>query len=218
MPGESTLSRAKDLKDKAKHDTENVTHDEVEELLNILNGEYQEARTVAAGAFDQLYKRPELFEPVAGKLLEFAAYYPRAQDGIPTPEEITIDNDLKEVVFIADGLARVARRDPTMLTAVTDDLVTIMQSDRNYPKYHLITLGMVGAVDPNGVPMDEVTDQLCSLLDTYTHGYAGWAADTLRRIGDPGVLPKLNNQYPHSASDATIEAFDDAIADLEKNR
>jgi hypothetical protein len=77
---------------------------------------------------------------------------------------------------------------------------------------------MVGAVKPTGVPMDEVTNRLCALLETPTHGYSGWAADTLRRIGNPEVLPTLRETYPDNGDDATTEAFDDAIAELEQKR
>lgn len=216
----SDVSSAEALKDKAENDLASVTQDDVTELVSLLNVECQEARTTAAAAFDFLCERPELFEPVVRELVEFSAYYPRSQDGIPSIARIFGDEDLQEAVFVAESLARAARRDPTVLVSATDDLVEIVRSDRNYPRYHLFTLGMVGAVAPESVPMTDVVERLCSLLDTEVRGYAGWAADTLRRIGDPSVLPELRENYPDQAdveliNDSTVDTFDEAITELE---
>ena len=79
---------------------------------------------------------------------------------------------------------------------------------------------MVGAIEPDAVPLNEVKSKLCALLDTSMNGYAGWAADTLRRIGDPAVLDDLREHAPENPSqaqdDAEITAFDEAITKLEK--
>jgi HEAT repeat protein len=189
---------------------------EIEDLLDILDSNYREAQLEAAAAFEHLSDRPELFEPVAVELVEFSSHYPRGQDGIPSPSVIYGNDDLRGTIYVADALARVAREDPTVLLSATDQLIDIVDSDRNYPRYHLFTLGSIGAIEPGLVPIDDVVEELCELLGTETHGYAGWAADTLRQIGDPSVLPELRAQYPDGTSDdATVNAFDEAIAALE---
>jgi len=140
-------------------------------------------------------------------------------EGIPAPIDWTSDEDLMEVVFISDAVARVAQRQPPLLMPYADQLTEIVTSDRNYPKYHLFTLGMIGSVDPDVVPIKEIQSRLCCLLSTSTNGYAGWSADTLRRIGDPSVLPELRKHAPEDRSEARdeaeLEAFEDTIEELE---
>lgn len=220
MTKESALSRAKELKNKAEEVPDQVSQEEMEELVETAQGNYQEARTAAAGAIDQLYTRPELFEPVLEELIEYSAYHPHGVEGIPAQVDIMHNEDLREVIFISDAVARVAQRRPELLVPHTDQLIDIIMSDRNYPKYHLFTLGMAGGADPNAVPLDEVQSRICSYLDTNAWGYAGWAADTLRRIGDPSVLPELRENEPKDPSEARdeaeIESFQEAIEELER--
>jgi len=219
MATESDLSRAKKLKNKAKELPEEFSPEEMQELLELAQGNTQEARSVAVSAIDQLYTRPALFEPILEELLEMSAYYPHGVEGIPAPVEWTSDDDIREVVFIADAIARVAQRQPELLVPHAEDLTEIVLDERNSPAFHLFTLGMVGAIEPDAVPLDEIQSKLCALLDTSMNGYAGWAADTLRRIGDPAVLDELRAQAPEDTSqaqdDAEITAFEEAIAELE---
>lgn len=219
MTGQSALSRAKELKRAAKQDPEHFSQDEMIELVEITEGNYQEARIEAVSAIDQLYMRPELFEPILEDLIEYSAYYPPHVEGIPAPIDWTSDEDLMEVVFISDAVARVAKRQPPLLVPYANQLTEIVTSERNYPKYHLFTLGMIGSVDPDVVPIKEIQSQLCSLLSNSTNGYAGWSADTLRRIGDPSVLPELRKHAPEDRSEARDEAeweaFEDTIEELE---
>ena len=220
MAKEGELSRAKELKNKAEELPEEITPEEMQELLKLAQGNAQEARSTAVSAIDQLYTRPALFEPILGELLEMSAYYPYGVEGIPAPVEWTSDDDIREVVFIADAIARVAQRQPELLVSHAEDLTEIVLGDRNSPAFHLFTLGMVGAIEPDTVPLNEVKSKLCALLDTSMNGYAGWAADTLRRIGDPAVLDDLREHAPENPSqaqdDAEITAFDEAITKLEK--
>lgn len=215
----SDLSRANELNTKAKEAPEKFSREEMEALVEITRGEHREARTKAAGAIDRLFMYPGLYEPVLAELIEYSAYYPHGVEGIPAPIEWQSDEYIREVVVVADAVARVTQRRPELLVPHTDRLTEIVTNERNSPKYHLFTLGTIGGIKPDAVPLGEVQSQLCDLLDTSTNGYAGWAADTLRRIGDPNVLPELRDHAPEDLSDATdeaeIEAFEDAIEELE---
>lgn len=220
MTEETALSRAKKLKRKVEDVPDQISQEEMEELVELAKGNNQEVRTTAAGTIDQLYTRPELFEGVLAELIENSAYYSHDVEGIPAPIDYTRDKSLQEVLFISDAVARVAQRRPDLLVPHNERLIDIVMSDQNYPKYHLFSLGIIGGVDPDAVPLDEVQSRLSDLLDTSMNGYAGWAADTLRRIGDPSVLPELRENEPEDLSvaqdEAEIESFQDAIEKLEK--
>jgi hypothetical protein len=188
-------------------------------IVELVKGNYQEARIVTAGTIDRLYTLPELFEPHLEELIQYSTYHPSSVEEIPAPVDWTNDEDLQEIIFVSDAIARVAQRQPELLVPHADLLTDIVTGDRYSPEYHLFTMSMIGGVDPDAVPLDEIRPRICDLLDVSMNGYAGWAADTLRRMGNPSVLPELRENKPKDISEAQdeaeIESFQNAIKELE---
>lgn len=167
MAAQKQLSRAKELRNKSEELPEKFTQQELQELLELAQCNAQEARTAAVSTIDRLYTQPTLFEPVLEELIEYSAYYPHGVEEIPAPVEWNSYADLREVFFVTDTIARVAQRQPELLVTHAVNLTEIVMYDRNSPAFHLFTLGMVGAIEPDAVPLEAVQSKLCGLLDTY---------------------------------------------------
>lgn len=218
LPEEDDARRrlAKKLASQSDDRPESITDEEMSQLVALLRVSDVDTRVQAAEALQHLYDRPALFEPVIAELVEIGDTYPENVDSIPAPESMMSSPELRTVIYVADSLARVAQRDPSLFVPVADQIADAVVSDDRTPKYYVFILGLVHDDAPEAVPEAMVKDELCSLLDRgHGFGYPSWAADTLRRLGDPAVLPELEANYPEDPSDETIQvAFDEAIAEL----
>lgn len=207
---------AQELVSQSDDRPESVTDKEMSQLVALLRVPDVETRVQAAEALQHLYDRPTLFEPVIAELVKVGNTYPENVNGIPAPQSMMNSPELRTVIYVADSLARVAQRDPSLFIPVADQIADeVVDGDRT-PKYYVFILGLIHDDAPEAVPEAMVKDELCSLLDRgHGFGYPSWAADTLRRVGDPAVLPELEANYPEEPSDETIqEAFDRAISEL----
>lgn len=210
-----TLSR--ELVSRSDDQPEHITDEEMAQLVALLRVSDSETRVQAAEALQHLYERPALFEPVLTDLVELGDTYPETVDEIPSLQSTVNSSDIRTVVFVADSLARAAQREPSLFVPVADQLTEAVVDGNRTPKYYVFILGMIYEVAPETVPEATVKEELCALLDRgHGFGYPSWAADTLRRIGDPAVLPELEANYPEDPlEENTQETFDEAIAALE---
>lgn len=208
---------AQELASQSDDRPESITNKEMSQLVALLRVSDVETRVQAAEALQHLYDRPALFETVIVELVEIGDTYPENVDDIPAPQSMMSSPELRTVIYVADSLARVAQRDPSLFVPVADQIADAVVADDRTPKYYVFILGLIHDDAPEAVPEAMVKDELCSLLDRgHGFGYPSWAADTLRRLGDPSVLPELEANYPDDWSDETTqEAFDKAIAELE---
>jgi len=188
----------------------------MEQLVALLHKPDVETRVQAAEALQHLYDRPILFGPVIEGLVEVGDTYPETVDGIPSPQSMMSSPDIRTIIYVADSLARVAQREPSLFVSVADRIAEAVVTGDRTPKYYVFILGLIHDVVPEAVPEAVVKEELCTLLDRgHGLGYPSWAADTLRRLGDSAVLPELETNYPENPADeATQEAFDEAIAEL----
>jgi hypothetical protein len=214
--GESRLAMAQDLSSRSDERPESITSDDMEQLVELLRVSNVETRAYAAEALQHLYDRPELFESVIPELVEIGDTYPETVDGIPSPQSMMNSPEIRTIIYVADSLARVAQRDPSLFAPIADQVAEAVVNGDRTSKYYVFILGLIYNVAPEAVPEAKVKDELCRLLNCgHGLGYPSWAADTLRRLGDPSVLPELEENYPTDPVDETIqETFDEAIAEL----
>lgn len=207
---------AQELASQSDARPESITDEEMSQLVALLRVPDVETRVQAAEALQNLYDRSELFEPVIAELVEIGDTYPETVDGIPDPQSVVSSPEIRTIVYIADSLARVAQRNPSLFVPVADQIADAVMAGDRTPKYYVFILGLIHNNVPEAVPEAMVKEELCSLLDRGDGlGYPSWAADTLRHLGNPSVLPELEANYPEDASDETIQdAFDQAIAEL----
>lgn len=207
---------AQELASRSDDRPESMTDEEMSHLVALLSVQDVETRVQAAKALQHLYDHPELFEPVIAELVEIGDTYPESGDGIPSPQQMMNSPEIRTIIYIADSLARVAQRDPSLFSPVAEQIAdTVVTGDRT-PEYYVFILGLIHNVAPEAVPEAKVRDELCTLLNRgHGFGYPSWAADTLRRLGDPSVISELEENYPTDPVDETIqETFDEAIAEL----
>lgn len=207
---------AQELASRSDDRPESITSEEMEQLVALLRVPGPETRVQAAEALQHLYDRPALFEPATAELVDIGDTYPETVDGIPSPQEMMSSPEVRSIIYVADSLARVAQRDPSLFVPVTEQVADAVMAGERTPKYYVFILGLVHDVAPEVVPEARVKEELCSLLDRgHGFGYPSWAADTLRRLGDPDILPELEANYPDDPPDETTqEAFDEAITEL----
>lgn len=207
---------AKELSSRSDDRPESITSDEMEQLVALLRVPNVETRAQAAEALQHLYDRPELFESVIAELVEIGDTYPETIDGIPSPQSMMNSPEIRSIIYVADSLARVAQRDPSLFGPVADQVAEAVVAGDRTPKYYVFILGLIHNVAPEPVPEARVKDELCTLLNRgHGFGYPSWAADTLRRLGDPSLLSELEENYPTDPVDETRqETFDEAIAEL----
>jgi len=207
---------AQELASQSDDRPESITDKEMSQLVALLRVSDVATRVQAAEALQHLYGRPRLFETVISELVEAGGTYPENIDGIPAPQSMMSSPELRTIIYVADSLARVAQRDSSLFVPVADQIADAVVADDRTPKYYVFILGLIHDDAPEAVPEAITKDELCSLLDRGRGlGYPSWAADTLRRLGDPSVLPELEANYPEDSSDEnTQEAFDEAIAEL----
>ncbi|MGQ4555404.1 hypothetical protein [Halobellus sp. GM3] len=210
------------LAERAEDDPDAITGDEMGSVVDILTTADVDAdtRVAAAEAIQHLRDRPALFEPFVDDLLGVAEAYPDGVEGIPAPIEWMGDPDLRAVVYVADSLARVAQERPELFVPRVDRLRQVLDGDRNAPRYLLFAVGYAEAAAPGSVSRQWLLDELTGLLDRGRgNGYPSWAADTLGALGEPDALSALRAAHPgESGDEATRQAFDDAIAELEATR
>ncbi|CAP15379.1 ARM domain protein (plasmid) [Halobacterium salinarum R1] len=213
---DSRRALAQELASQASDRPESITDTEMTQLVALLRVPDVETRVQAAEALQHLYERPTLFAPVIAELVGLGDTYPETVDGIPSPQLMMSSPEIRTVIYVADSLARVAQRDPALFAPVADQIAKAVVAGNRTPKYYVFVLGLIHDVVPEAVPEATVKEELCTLLDRgHGFGYPSWAADTLRRLGDPSVLPELEANYPENPSDETAqEAFDEAIAEL----
>jgi len=211
---------AQELASQSDDQPECITDEEMSQLVALLRVSDVETRVQAAEALQHLYDRPAVFETVIAELVEFGDTYPEHVDGIPAPQSMMSSPELRTIIYVADSLARVAQRDSSLFVPVAGRIADAVVADDRTPNYYVFILGLIHDDAPEAVPEAMVKDELCSLLDRgHGLGYPSWAADTLRRLGDPSVLPELAANYPDGSSDETTqEAFDAAIAELKARR
>lgn len=209
-------SLAQELESRSDDRPKSITDEEMSQLVGLLRISDVETRVQAAEALQNLYEYPPLFEPVIAELIEIGDTYPETVDGIPSPQSMMNSPETRTVIYVADSLARVAQRNPALFVLAADQIADAVVAGDRTPKYYIFILGMIYDVAPEAVPEMMVKEELCSLLNRgHGLGYPSWAADTLRRLGDPSVLPELEESYPEDPSDETLqEAFDEAIAEL----
>lgn len=213
---DSRHALAQELSSRSDDQPDSITCDEMEQLVALLRVPNVETRIQAAEALQHLYDRPELFESVITELVEIGDTYPETVNGIPSPQSMMHSPELRTIIYIADSLARVAQREPELFIPVADQIADAVVTGDRTPKYYVFILGLIYNVAPEAVPKARVKDELCTLLNRgHGFGYPSWAADTLRRLGDPSVISELEENYPTDPVDETIqEAFDEAIAEL----
>lgn len=218
LPEDDNARRAfaQELASQSDDKPDSITNEEMSQLVALLRVSDVETRVHAAEALQHLYDRPSLFESVITELVEVGATYPENVDSIPAPQSMMSSPEIRTVVYVADSLARVAQREPSLFVSVADQIADEVVTGDRTPKYYVFILGLIHNVVPEAVPEAMVKEELCTLLDRgHGFGYPGWAADTLRHLGDPAVLPELEANYPEDPSDETIqETFDEAIAEL----
>ncbi|MFC7018828.1 MULTISPECIES: hypothetical protein [Haloarcula] len=214
---DSRRTLAQELASQSSDRPESITDSEMTQLVALLRVQDVETRVQAAQALQHLYDRPTLFAPVIAELVVIGDTYPETVDGIPSPQSMLRSPEIRTVVYVADSLARVAQSDPSLFVPVADQIAEAVLSGDRTPKYYVFILGLIHDVVPAAVPEAVVKEELCTLLDRgHGFGYPSWAADTLRRLGDPAVLPELEANYPENPVDETTqEAFDEAIAELQ---
>ncbi|RLM54100.1 hypothetical protein DVK02_11795 [Halobellus sp. Atlit-31R] len=208
---------AEQLATRADERPDTVSREELSRVVALLDSEDAATTVAAAEAIQHLHERPALFGPFVTDLLAASRTYPDDVERIPAPATWMGDDRIRTVVFVADALARVARDRPDLFDAHADELRDLLRSDRNTPYHLLFVLGFVTAADPDSDPEPWLRDALCGLLDRGRgNGYPSWAAETLRRLGDPAALPALREAYPGGPADEqTRRAFDEAITALE---
>jgi hypothetical protein len=213
---DSRRAMAQELSSRSDERPESIRSDEMEQLVALLRVSNVETRAQAAEALQHLYDRPEIFESVIAELVEIGDTYPEAVDGIPSPQSMMNSPEIRTIIYVADSLARVAQQDPSLFAPVADQVAKAVVTGDRTSKYYVFILGLIHTVAPEAVPEARLKDELCTLLNCgHGLGYPSWAADTLRRLGDPSVLPELRENYPTDPVDETIqEAFDEAIAEL----
>jgi hypothetical protein len=207
---------AQELASRSDDRPESITSEEMEQLVALLRVPGPETRVQAAEALQHLYDCPTLFEPMIAELVDIGDTYPETVDGIPSLQMMMSSSAIRTIIYVADSLARVAQRDPSLFVPVTEQVADAVVTGERTPKYYVLILGLVHDAAPEAVPEASVKAELCCLLDRgHGLGYPSWAADTLRRLGDPDLLPELEANYPEDPPDeATREAFDEAIAEL----
>ncbi|MFB6091679.1 MAG: hypothetical protein ABEK02_01570 [Haloquadratum sp.] len=213
----SRRSLAERLAARADDDPDGLTRDEMAQIVALVSSDDTETRVDAAEALQHLHERPELFAPFVADILDASATYPDDVDSMPAPVQWMGSPALRAILYAADALARVARDRPDLIVPHADRFREVLRADRPTPRYHLFALGYAEASEPGTVPRAWLKGELCDLLDHgYGNGYPSWAADVLRRLGDPDVLPTLREKRPDETRDeATREAFADAIGELE---
>jgi hypothetical protein len=219
LPEEDDARRtlAQELASQSDDRPESITDEEMTQLVALLRVADVETRVQAAEALQHLYDRPTLFGPVIAELVEIGDTYPETVDRIPSPQSMMSSPELRTVIYVADSLARVAQRKPSLFVPIADQIAEAVVAGDRTPKYYVFILGLIHDLVPETVPEAMVKEELCALLDRgHGFGYPSWAADTLRRFGDPTVLPELEANYPEDPSDETVqETFDEAIAELQ---
>lgn len=213
---DSQRALAQELASRSDDRPESMTGNEMEQLVALLRTSDIETRVQAAEALQHLYDRPALFEPVISELVGISDTYPDTVDGIPSPQSMMNSPETRTVIYVADSLARVAQRDPSLFGPVADQIVDAVVAGDRTPEYYVFILGLISDTAPETIPEATIKKKLCTLLDRgHGFGYPSWAADTLRHLGDPSVLSELKENYPVDPPKETIqEAFDEAIAEL----
>lgn len=192
---------AQELASQSDDRPESITDEEMMQLVALLHVPDATTRVQAGEALQHLYDRPVLFEPVIAELVEIGDTYPETVDGIPSPELMMSSKEIRTVIYVADSLARVARQDTSLFVPVADRIADAVVADDRTPKYYVFILGLIHDVVPEAVPESTVKEELCALLDRgHGLGYPSWTADTLRRLGDPAVVPELEANYPEDSS------------------
>lgn len=214
---DSRRTLARELASQSGDRPESITEREMTQLVALLRVPDVETRVQAAEALQHLYHRPQLFAPVIAELVRIGDTYPETVDGIPSPQSMMGSPEIRTIIYVADSLARVAQTDPSLFGSVANQIADAVVAGDRTPKYYVFILGLIRDVAPETVPEAMVKEELCTLLARgHGFGYPSWAADTLRRLGDPTVLPALQENYPKDPPDETTqEAFDEAIAELQ---
>ena len=219
LPADSDDRRAlaERLLDRADDDPESITHEEMATVVSLLSVDDVDGRVAAAETLQHLHDRPDLFAPFVEAILAAVEPYPEGVDGIPAPIEWMGSAEIRALVYVSDSLARVAQERPGPFVPHADDLRDRLRSEANHPRSLLFVVGYAEAEAPGTVSRAWLKGELCELLDRGRgNGYPSWAADTLRALGDPDVLPALRAAHPgEDGDDPTREAFDDAIETLE---
>ncbi|WP_338739459.1 hypothetical protein [Haloplanus salilacus] len=205
-----------ELVSRAVDDPEAITPEEMSRIVALVNADDVDERLRGAEALQNLYDRPDLFEPHVSTLLQTGAHYPDDVDGIPSPQQVMASDELRATVYVADSLARVAQARPSVFEPHLDWLEDAVFGDESVPAYYAFIAGYVYG-HTNAVPEERLVAELCSYLDRGRgNGYPSWAADALRVLGDDSALPALEAKYPDEPlDDATTDAFDAAIEALE---
>lgn len=200
----------------ADDDPEAIDHTDMAVVVELLSDANPETRVAAAEALQHLYGRPSLFAPFVGDLLDAAGPYPDEVEGIPAPVEWMGSEAIRTVIYVADSLARVAQERPELFAPHAAEVTDRLRDDRNHPQHLLFVVAYAEAADGGAVPREWLVGELSGLLDRgHGNGYPSWAADGLRALGASEAVPALREAYPgDSADDATLAAFDDAIAAL----
>lgn len=214
---EITVGRGETLLATAREDPNEVTHNDMQEILALIQTNTIETQMIGAEALQHLYGRPELFAPHIRELLAGPIHYPADVNGIPSPQSAMASKEIRVPIYVGDTLARAAQSRPSLFEPHVERLVEISLADQySIPAHYLFILGYVFPLARESIPKEQLVERLCDLLDKGAgHGYPSWAADALRVIGDSSALPTLREKYPEApVDDATAQAFRSAIKQL----
>ncbi|QLC35563.1 protein kinase (plasmid) [Halarchaeum sp. CBA1220] len=218
IPADADEQRAlaSDLATRADESPEQIDATDVETAVALIKAgrrrEDFETAVNAAEVFQHVFEQPSLFDPVVDDLIALSDAYPPDVEGIPAPADWYASEELRTIVYIADGLRRAAQEDPKIVGLHTDALCDVVFSDENTPRHHTFTLGYAATVNPTGVPVSDLRTRLQLLRERGEgNGHPSFAEATLNALDDAGVGDADGSR---SASSTKPETEEELLADL----